>query len=353
MKNLKSRQELNESKKQSRPANDKEIAEMIERLKDMRKHIPAFSGFGDPNHRAIDAQLDVLEQRLDTDDCYDRWDIGGSEVDDWGDEDEDKELSQADRYVLDQAVQAAEWLANVNNEEPAAADDVWLSKNNPDPEEIAKKINLPTKEWPGKCHQIADMCIKAGVVDGKLRYGQFLGEISKDSKLFGGKAGAASHHGWVELPDKRIWDPTRWAFENKKPYIYIGKNDGDYDMGGNKLKAKYTDLANAPAYKKTDRMLKLELDSKTKDYVNKIFGDSHDERPLEQVHWLAIQDPDKLGDMAKPIYQALDKLKLKVLIPIDNWDYKSNFISASVNSFTDDTTTLSCPTMSPSPPDPY
>lgn len=42
----------------------KEINEMIGKLKKLKTKLPEHSAFGDPNHLIIDAQLDVLELRM-------------------------------------------------------------------------------------------------------------------------------------------------------------------------------------------------------------------------------------------------------------------------------------------------
>lgn len=44
-----------------------EIQKQIAGLKAMKLRMPEFSGFGDPNHKAIDAQLDILEGKQDMD----------------------------------------------------------------------------------------------------------------------------------------------------------------------------------------------------------------------------------------------------------------------------------------------
>lgn len=45
-------------------------------------------------------------------------------------------------------------------------------------------------------------------------------------------------HGWVLMPDGRIFDPTRWTFEAKSPYLYVGPDRDEYDKGSNQLRAE-------------------------------------------------------------------------------------------------------------------
>lgn len=42
-----------------------EINRQVEGLKKMKKWFPEYSAFGDPNHKGIDAQLDILEANKD------------------------------------------------------------------------------------------------------------------------------------------------------------------------------------------------------------------------------------------------------------------------------------------------
>jgi uncharacterized membrane protein YgaE (UPF0421/DUF939 family) len=44
-----------------------EIKKAIEHFKKLKKTLPEYSAFGDPNHLIIDAQLDVLECKMDRD----------------------------------------------------------------------------------------------------------------------------------------------------------------------------------------------------------------------------------------------------------------------------------------------
>jgi len=51
----------------------KEIGKEIEALKAIRPRVKPYTYFGDDNLAALDAQIEVLEQDLDSDDIWDRW----------------------------------------------------------------------------------------------------------------------------------------------------------------------------------------------------------------------------------------------------------------------------------------
>ena len=45
-----------------------EIKKQVDGLQKMKNWLPEFSGFGDPNHKGIDAQLDIIEGSKDMSD---------------------------------------------------------------------------------------------------------------------------------------------------------------------------------------------------------------------------------------------------------------------------------------------
>jgi hypothetical protein len=52
----------------------KEITKQLKWLKDNKKFIPPSSMFGDNNHRAIDAEIAVLSEKLDENDVQEKFD---------------------------------------------------------------------------------------------------------------------------------------------------------------------------------------------------------------------------------------------------------------------------------------
>lgn len=75
----------------------------------MKPTVRHHSAFGDDNHEAIEAQLSVLRERMDTDEIYDAW----------GDEDTD-EFAQ---NVLDEALAARDWMIG----DEAAPSEGWAA----------------------------------------------------------------------------------------------------------------------------------------------------------------------------------------------------------------------------------
>lgn len=92
------------------PSND-EIAAEIATLTEMQPKVRWHSAFGDDNRAAIEAQINVLQNRMTDDDIYDEY--------------EDPE-DPDNRHALDNALEAWAWL-NGESEEglPPSAD--WQS----------------------------------------------------------------------------------------------------------------------------------------------------------------------------------------------------------------------------------
>ncbi len=77
-----------------------EIQKEIETLREMKPKVRQFSAFSDDHHAAIDAQIEVLEEDLDDDDVYERFE-------------EDAQ------NILDEAIHALEWMNGENDEAPS------------------------------------------------------------------------------------------------------------------------------------------------------------------------------------------------------------------------------------------
>jgi hypothetical protein len=89
----------------------------------------------------------------------------------------------------------------------------------------------------GNCYYVARELVLAGVVEGQVAFGWYDGPIHPSSahNLAEICEGVRSRqHGWVILPDGRVLDPTRWVFEDRRPYIYAGDaegyNESDYSV---------------------------------------------------------------------------------------------------------------------------
>lgn len=184
---------------------------------------------------------------------------------------------------------------------------------------VEKTIRIPAEKWRGRCHEIAALLLKHKLVRGKLRYGHWTGIVMKGSRLDYYPNGLV-RHGWVELADGTIVDPTRFDFEQKPPYIYVGKNDY-YDAGGNL--ERLSTLSPAPKFDPQDKLLLLQIS----DNPTASFLISNLQRPIRnhqlvitihQAFWLANLPLQILGKNAKQIYKSLIAAGQEGLIPIDN-----------------------------------
>ena len=194
---------------------------------------------------------------------------------------------------------------------------------NIDPEQAAKVINMTVEKWAGRCYGIASSFVQSGLLpEGSVAvYGHWVGPVSEDS-YFGSRAGHPFvQHGWCALPDGRVCDPTRFAFEAKNPYVYIGKSDY-YDEGGNTMR-RYT-LRPCPLPKQGHNEAQNALtqlhDKLSEDALVLVERLIPSEPPwtAHQVHWLANVPLEMLEDHAHEVFEAISALRLGGFIPIDN-----------------------------------
>jgi hypothetical protein len=103
-------------------------------------------------------------------------------------------------------------------------------------EQWASVIGVPVSDWPGRCNEIAMAAMTAGLAPGAdNRYGHYLGPVSR--RWFSWGRQPFQRHGWLELPDGTIVDPTRWTLTGEDPFVYVGPNNDDYDWGGDRWRA--------------------------------------------------------------------------------------------------------------------
>ena len=214
---------------------------------------------------------------------------------------------------------------------------------------MASKIVLPrladveatlgekAPRWAGRCFEISCACVEKKVVPGVAVYGHFLGEVVKDSFFSDRRHLPFVQHGWVQLPDRRIWDPTRWAFENVPPYLYVaavGEQD-EYDEGGNAFRKAL--MRPPPLFDLSRRLYKLELDVEARKFVEGLLGPDYvskiaaitrgSERAdvgwgtvsVDQIFWLGNLPYEILGGHVAAIYTAIEKAGSVAAIPMDNY----------------------------------
>ena len=189
----------------------------------------------------------------------------------------------------------------------------------------AELLGEPASAWAGRCYEIATALHRAAtgagfLTGGRVVYGHYRGPVTPDSH-FGRRAAAGwIQHGWIDLGDGTVLDPTRWAFDGADPYLYQGPG-ADYDEGGDVLRAAMTrPCPTAPGAATT---LTLGVPSATwaaavsAGHLSHL-GDGTIAGTGEQLHWLANLSRAELGDHAAAVYSALETIGLSGFIPIDN-----------------------------------
>lgn len=96
-------------------------------------------------------------------------------------------------------------------------------------------VNRPLRDFAGRCATAAHVSVALGLAIGTERYGAWTGPVAPGTLFASRPRLGMVRHGWVELMDGRIYDPTRWVFEGREPYLYLGANDY-YDHGNDRLR---------------------------------------------------------------------------------------------------------------------
>jgi len=225
---------------------------------------------------------------------------------------------------------------------------------------VEKKIKVKASKWKGRCFEIASAMVSAGLVKGVAVYGHWVGPIARSSHFADRRKLGFTNHGWVILEDgETVVDPTRWVFEDRQPYIFVGQKEMEcfdfeseddldyccmhcghveeehdrgffrkclicmwpYDEGGNTLREAI--VRPPPDFKSDQSVFKLEkhLSPKAKMVVTNLFRTAKCRKGMldrMQCHWLANQPYDYYEGAAKEIFDALIAEGLAGLIPIDN-----------------------------------
>ena len=179
-------------------------------------------------------------------------------------------------------------------------------------------LGEPAARWEMRCYEIASRLVHARAVEGKAVYGHWRGPVHPAAPF---TSVVVVRHGWINLPDGRICDPTRWVFEQVRPYIYTGPND-HYDEGGDVLRR----LVERPAPERNylnpaERTYDLRLPDDVEWWLpgsSAAKGLRLPRKSWEQCHWLATLSRATLGEHAPFVYTALIEAGLAALIPLDN-----------------------------------
>ena len=189
-------------------------------------------------------------------------------------------------------------------------------------QDIEQEIGIPAAKWPGKSFFIATEFVDCGVVEGKAVYGIYTGPIEEDGVTFGGRL--LGRHGWVETPDGKIVDPTRWVYEDVVPYVHVGDvDDPEYDRAGVRHREQVhraLGIETAPEFNLEDGPLAgLNWpDDTTKEFVlGDLLGGSPGVTPT-QAGWLANRTLGGFKDLeeAKKVLSIFSP-RYRYLIPID------------------------------------
>jgi hypothetical protein len=182
--------------------------------------------------------------------------------------------------------------------------------------ECEDSIGIPSNKWVSRCHEIANAILDTGLAKGTSRYGLYIGPISETSHFAGC---SIARHGWIELANGGILDPTRWVFEDVDPYIFICDKDDcaaeEYDIGASSIRFSSSGKPPPDYSGELIRNKQLIFPNCVDPLLEKIFG--RVDLCKDQCFWLANQTPKSLGAFAEPIYKTFIDYDLGALIPID------------------------------------
>ena len=185
-------------------------------------------------------------------------------------------------------------------------------------EEVVDAINTPVEKWPSNCHGIAMLLLESSLVAGIPRYGHYRGYIASDSRFANRRHVGWIHHGWIELDNGEVCDPTRFVFEGADPYIYFGPGD-EYDHGGDVSRKQLEKPF--PEASEEELGVGLDIDMDTGRFLRELTGSFQQSFSVVQIFWMANLSRSTLGTFAPQVYEALAEAGFEAAIPIDNWEY--------------------------------
>lgn len=175
-------------------------------------------------------------------------------------------------------------------------------------------IGIPAENWKGRCHEISSLMLKhyRPKIEAKLCYGMFVGNIASTG-YFGGHP--ISRHGWLKAKDGMIIDPTRWVFEDVKPYIYYGFDNEEYDFGANEVRRSIR-----VPFPKLDKERSIPFSElpKAVQAICKPYTKKQKVIGIGQLLWMANLTPVELGKDIKKFYQYLIDTNRGGFVPCDN-----------------------------------
>lgn len=197
-----------------------------------------------------------------------------------------------------------------------------ILKLNYDLDSVCDKMNFPLSEWAGQCYAVSVSLLDYGIIKGYARYGSYTGYIDPESMFYDEcHESGVSRHGWIELEDGTIVDPTRWVFEHKEPYIYVGKNDC-YEADPYTSYDIHRQHEKPPVYKKSSTNVVLSISDSARHMMHKVLREDRDENSFTraQLFWLCKANPIEYGVYRVEIYEALKKAGMRPHILEINWN---------------------------------
>lgn len=165
------------------------------------------------------------------------------------------------------------------------------------------------------CHEVATRFVelvleKRPDLKARTVYGFYLGKSVR-------KAAPFHRHGWA-LIEGKIYDPTRFVFEGKQPYLFVSDpaDAPEYDEGMNYVKAQ---LRPPFPHNVDGKELAFDWPNVTLNFLRQ-HCDGHDPRTFKpfQLMWVANTPPQQLGKHIHVIYPAIIAKGKECFIPIDN-----------------------------------
>ncbi|TLX15953.1 hypothetical protein [Rhizobium sp. MHM7A] len=195
----------------------------------------------------------------------------------------------------------------------------------------------PAETWKGNCYGVAEALLNSGLLQPVIdqfgliqaTYGQYFGVVLEGNQ-FSDKP--LIRHGWLELEEGIVIDPTYWVFVNEEPELRVCGVE-DYDMGARRLRSVVLKDHNAPEFNEADGVVRWPINDPdvTKAVCELLGKQSRVDEGLitaNQARWLGNRPLADLKVNAASIYRALDMLGYRAFIPLDNRRYVESLAEA-------------------------
>lgn len=205
------------------------------------------------------------------------------------------------------------WKRRKTTPVPAAAPAPPKDFRIPGLRECEDAIGLKAMNWHGRCAEVAHGVNRALKLGWREQYGFYHGPVAPGG--FFDAARPFHRHGWLLMPDGRVFDPTRWVFESAKPYIYCGPEGDEYDNGMERFKEMHR--SDPPEAKGGAKILNCALADPDAALKVTEYFENYPDLTFDQIHWLGNVGPRELGRHAAAIYAKIIELGHQACIPLD------------------------------------